>query len=42
MAWFPLPDVPSVLAYADERRLLERVDDLLAPPGGHADTGTGG
>lgn len=42
VAWFPLPDVPSVLAYADERRLLERVDDLLAPPGGHADTGTGG
>jgi 8-oxo-dGTP pyrophosphatase MutT (NUDIX family) len=42
VAWFPLPDVPSVLAYADERRLLERVEALLAPPGGSADTGTGG
>jgi 8-oxo-dGTP pyrophosphatase MutT (NUDIX family) len=30
VAWVPLPDVTSKLAYADERRLLERVPDLLA------------
>lgn len=28
--WFPLPQVPDVLAYADERRLLDKVPDLLA------------
>jgi 8-oxo-dGTP pyrophosphatase MutT (NUDIX family) len=30
VAWVPLTDVASRLAYADERRLLERVPDLLA------------
>jgi 8-oxo-dGTP pyrophosphatase MutT (NUDIX family) len=30
VAWVPLPEVPQRLAYADERRLLERVPDLLA------------
>jgi 8-oxo-dGTP pyrophosphatase MutT (NUDIX family) len=30
VAWVPLDDVPARLAYADERRLLERVPDLLA------------
>jgi 8-oxo-dGTP pyrophosphatase MutT (NUDIX family) len=30
VAWVPLADVGSQLAYADERRLLERVPDLLA------------
>ena len=30
VAWVPLPEVPARLAYADERRLLERVPDLLA------------
>jgi len=30
VAWVPLGDVPARLAYADERRLLERVPDLLA------------
>ncbi|HET7901505.1 MAG TPA: NUDIX domain-containing protein [Candidatus Nanopelagicales bacterium] len=28
--WVPLPDVAGRLAYADERRLLAKVDDLLA------------
>ena len=28
--WVPLDDVPARLAYADERRLLERVPALLA------------
>ena len=28
--WVPLAELPSRLAYADERRLLERVPDLLA------------
>ena len=30
VAWVPLDELPSRLAYADERRLLERVPDLLA------------
>jgi 8-oxo-dGTP pyrophosphatase MutT (NUDIX family) len=30
VAWVPLDDVPARLAYADERRLLERVPALLA------------
>ncbi len=30
VAWVPLPEVATRLAYADERRLLERVPDLLA------------
>jgi 8-oxo-dGTP pyrophosphatase MutT (NUDIX family) len=30
VAWVPLGDVPARLAYADERRLLERVPALLA------------
>jgi 8-oxo-dGTP pyrophosphatase MutT (NUDIX family) len=30
VAWVPLPEVAQRLAYADERRLLERVPDLLA------------
>ncbi|MFN2522060.1 MAG: NUDIX hydrolase [Mycobacteriales bacterium] len=30
VAWVPLPEVSARLAYADERRLLERVPDLLA------------
>jgi 8-oxo-dGTP pyrophosphatase MutT (NUDIX family) len=30
VAWVPLTEVASRLAYADERRLLERVPDLLA------------
>ena len=31
VAWVPLDEVRSRLGYADERRLLTRVDDLLAP-----------
>lgn len=30
VAWVPLEEVPARLAYADERRLLDRVPDLLA------------
>lgn len=30
VAWVPLSDLSSRLAYADERRLLDRVPDLLA------------
>src|SRR3954470_20654848 len=30
VAWVPLADIGSRLAYADERRLLDRVPDLLA------------
>jgi ADP-ribose pyrophosphatase YjhB (NUDIX family) len=30
VAWVPLDEVPDRLAYADERRLLDRVADLLA------------
>jgi 8-oxo-dGTP pyrophosphatase MutT (NUDIX family) len=30
VAWVPLTEVSARLAYADERRLLERVPDLLA------------
>ncbi len=30
VAWVPLEDVAARLAYADERRLLDRVPDLLA------------
>jgi hypothetical protein len=33
VAWVPLPDVAARLAYADERRLLERVPALLADAG---------
>ncbi len=28
--WVPLPELPTRLAYADERRLMQRVPDLLA------------
>ena len=42
VAWFPLTEVAAALAYADERRLLERVEDLLAPSDPRAGTGTGG
>ena len=42
VAWFPLADVASVLAYADERRLLDRVDSLLGEADPRTDTGTGG
>ena len=41
VGWFPLPDVAATLAYADERRLLERVDQLLAQGPDASDTGTG-
>lgn len=30
VAWVPLEEVPKRLAYADERRLVQRVPDLLA------------
>ena len=30
VAWVDLDDVPATLAYADERRLLEKVERLLA------------
>ena len=30
VAWVPLEELPARLAYADERRLVERVTDLLA------------
>lgn len=30
VAWVPLAEVPARLAYADERRLIDRVSDLLA------------
>ena len=30
VAWVPVPELAAKLAYADERRLLERVPDLLA------------
>jgi 8-oxo-dGTP pyrophosphatase MutT (NUDIX family) len=30
VAWVPFPELGAKLAYADERRLLERVPDLLA------------
>ena len=36
VAWVPLADVASRLAYADERRLLARVDDLLAEGDGRS------
>jgi ADP-ribose pyrophosphatase YjhB (NUDIX family) len=48
VGWFPLPEVGGILAYADERRLLERVGPLLDGDGDgdahsdRADTGTGG
>jgi len=42
VAWFSLPEVAAVLAYADERRLIERVGALLTPGAGRADTGLGG
>lgn len=29
VAWVPLPEVAERLRYSDERRLLDRVDDLL-------------
>jgi ADP-ribose pyrophosphatase YjhB (NUDIX family) len=34
VAWVPLDEVAARLAYADERRLLEKVDGLLADPTG--------
>ena len=33
VAWIPLDDVRDQLAYADERRLMERLPDLLADAG---------
>lgn len=36
VAWVPLPDVAATLAYADERRLLTKVDGLLAAADGDA------
>jgi 8-oxo-dGTP pyrophosphatase MutT (NUDIX family) len=30
VSWVPLSELPELLAYADERRLLERVPELLA------------
>lgn len=33
VAWVPLPEVAARLAYADERRLIGRVPDLLADAG---------
>ena len=33
VAWFPLTDLRDQLAYADERRLLDRVPELLADAG---------
>jgi len=33
VAWFPLTDIRDRLAYADERRLLDRLPDLLADAG---------
>lgn len=30
VAWVPLNDLPAQLAYADERRLIDRVPGLLA------------
>ncbi|MBC7679545.1 MAG: NUDIX hydrolase [Pseudorhodobacter sp.] len=32
VAWVPLEQIPARLAYADERRLLDKVPDLLAAP----------
>ena len=40
VGWFPLPDVAATLAYADERRLLERVEELLARGPADAEPGT--
>lgn len=31
VAWVPLIEIATTLAYADERRLLDKVPDLLAP-----------
>jgi len=46
VAWVPLPDVISTLAYADERRLMTKVEALLAAadsgPGRAGPTGTTG
>jgi 8-oxo-dGTP pyrophosphatase MutT (NUDIX family) len=43
VAWVPLAEVAARLAYADERRLLERVDRLLAHgSSGPAEGGTAG
>jgi ADP-ribose pyrophosphatase YjhB (NUDIX family) len=33
VAWVPLDEVPARLAYADERRLVERVPEVLAERG---------
>jgi ADP-ribose pyrophosphatase YjhB (NUDIX family) len=32
VAWVPLDEVPARLAYADERRLVERVPEVLGEP----------
>jgi hypothetical protein len=32
VAWVPVAEMAAKLAYADERRLLERVPDLLSRP----------
>jgi ADP-ribose pyrophosphatase YjhB (NUDIX family) len=43
VAWVPLADVPDRLAYADERRLIERVGGLLERgPAAPGDGGTAG
>jgi ADP-ribose pyrophosphatase YjhB (NUDIX family) len=38
VAWVPLDEVPERLAYADERRLLDRVADLLAETDAEGET----
>jgi ADP-ribose pyrophosphatase YjhB (NUDIX family) len=40
VAWVALADVPATLAYADERRLISLVGDLLAGAGGSGHTGS--
>lgn len=40
VAWVALADVPATLAYADERRLISLVGDLLAGAGGDGRTGS--
>jgi 8-oxo-dGTP pyrophosphatase MutT (NUDIX family) len=30
VSWVPVTDLPALLAYADERRLIDRVPDVLA------------
>jgi ADP-ribose pyrophosphatase YjhB (NUDIX family) len=42
VAWVPLADVASTLAYADERRLLAKVEHLLADADAARDAGPPG